>query len=119
VLRDFARPPAERRLFPSIEPDVVPGASRESDAAIRTGIAHLHERILGRADAQDSAEVGRTFKLFAEIVRDARGQKSFDQQENYAARRDLPNPPADPRYTIRAWRAVVTYLLRRPEFLYE
>ena len=25
----------------------------------------------------------------------------------------------DPHYTIRAWRGVVTYLLRRPEFLYE
>ena len=26
---------------------------------------------------------------------------------------------SDPHYTIRAWRGVVTYLLRRPEFLYE
>ncbi len=26
---------------------------------------------------------------------------------------------ADPDYTIRAWRAVVTYLLRQHEFLYE
>ena len=26
---------------------------------------------------------------------------------------------ADPNYTIRAWRGVVTYLLRRYEFLYE
>ena len=25
----------------------------------------------------------------------------------------------DPSYTIRAWRGVLTYLLRRPEFLYE
>ena len=25
----------------------------------------------------------------------------------------------DPKYSIRAWRAVVTYLLRRNEFLYE
>jgi len=25
----------------------------------------------------------------------------------------------DPNYTVRAWRAVVTYLLRRHEFLYE
>lgn len=27
--------------------------------------------------------------------------------------------PDDPHYTIRAWRSVVTYLLRRSEFLYE
>jgi hypothetical protein len=25
----------------------------------------------------------------------------------------------DPHYTVRAWRAVVTYLLRQHEFLYE
>ena len=29
-----------------------------------------------------------------------------------------PRDP-DPHYTIRAWRAVVTYLLRQQEFLYE
>ena len=29
----------------------------------------------------------------------------------------MPNAPNDPQYTIRAWRAVVTYLLRRSEFL--
>ena len=26
---------------------------------------------------------------------------------------------SDPKYTIRAWRAVVTYLLRQEAFLYE
>jgi hypothetical protein len=119
VLRDFARPTAERRLFPAIEPSVVPGASPEGDAAIRKAIARLHERILGRYDAPDSAEVERTFKLFAGIVKDARAQKSFDKQENYTARQGITNPPADPHYTIRAWRGVVTYLLRRHEFLYE
>jgi hypothetical protein len=119
VLRDFARPAAERRLFPGIEPSVVPGASPEGDAAIRKAIARLHERVLGRYDAPDSAEVERTFKLFAGIVQDARAQKSFDKQESYAARQGVSNPPADPHYTIRAWRGVVTYLLRRSEFLYE
>ncbi|HEY1379884.1 MAG TPA: hypothetical protein VGF55_23990, partial [Gemmataceae bacterium] len=119
VLRDFARPPAERRLFPGIEPDVVPGSSPQGDAAIRKAIAHLHERILGRADAPDSAEVTRTFKLFAGIVKDAEKHKGLDPQEAYAARQGVAHPPADPHYTIRAWRGVVTYLLRRPEFLYE
>ena len=118
VLRDFARPAAERRLFPGIEPNVIPGSSPAADAAIRKAIARLHERILGRYDAPDSAEVGRTFKLFAGIVADAKGQK-FDKQEAYAARQGVTNAPADPHYTIRAWRGVVTYLLRRPEFLYE
>ena len=48
TLRDFLRKPAERRLFPEIEPGVLPGSSPEADAAIRRAIAHLHELILGR-----------------------------------------------------------------------
>jgi hypothetical protein len=119
TLRDFARPAAERKLFPGIEPDVVPGASAEGDAAIRRAVAHLHERILGRSDAADSAEVARTFQLFATIVSDARAAKGIEKQESYAARQGVSKPPADPHYTIRAWRGAVTYLLRRPEFLYE
>ncbi|CAN5334029.1 hypothetical protein BH11PLA2_BH11PLA2_46860 [soil metagenome] len=109
VARDFAKPAAQRRLFPSIEPDVLPGGD---DAKIRIAIVHLHERILGHHDAADSDEVTRTFKLFADIIQNAKAQKGLDK-------RDLPGKTDDPLYTLRAWRAVVTYLLRRPEFLYE
>ena len=120
--RDFARPASERRLFPGIEPSVLPGSS-ENDAKIRKTIVHLHEKILGRYDAVDSAEIERTFKLFAAIVKDASEQKGLDKRENYFCRpnnRDAPGAASDdPHYTIRAWRGVVTYLLRRQEFLYE
>ncbi len=123
VARDFARPASERRLFPGIEPSVVPGASIEGDKAIRNAIAHLHQKILGRYDAVNSAEVERTFKLFAGIVKDASAQKGLDKRENYFCRPSNPDAPGsasdDPHYTIRAWRGVVTYLLRRSEFLYE
>ncbi|MCS6853034.1 MAG: DUF1592 domain-containing protein [Gemmataceae bacterium] len=119
TLRDFARPPAERRLFPEIEPNVLPGASAEADARIRRTIVHLHDLLLGRRDAIDSEEVTRTYELFAGVVADARRQGKFDEREAYFCRQVVPNPPPDPHYTIRAWRAVVTYLLRRPEFLYE
>jgi hypothetical protein len=124
VARDFARPAAQRRLFPGIEPSDLPGSSADGDKKIRQAIAHLHERILGRYDAVDSAEVERTFKLFAAIVKDASEQKGLEKQESYycrpAANKDAPGAAvADPHYTIRAWRGVVTYLLRRSEFLYE
>jgi hypothetical protein len=119
TLRDFALRPPERRLFPGIEPTVLPGSSPEADAAIRRAIAHLHELVLGRPDAVTSDEVSRTFDLFAGIVADARKQKGLEKLEIYAARANVPNAPADPHYTIRAWRGVLTYLLRRPEFLYE
>ena len=119
VARDFARPAAERKLFPGIEPNVLPGSSADADAAIRKAIVHLHERILGRHDALDSVDVERTFKLFAGIVRDAHERKGIDKLEIYNCRQGLPAQPTDAEYTIRAWRGVVTYLLRRQEFLYE
>jgi hypothetical protein len=115
VAKDFARPAAERRLFPEIEPSVLPGTP-ESDAAIRKAIVYLHERVLGRYDAADSVEVTRTYKLFAGIVADAKGAK-VSKEEAYSCRSGTP--ALDPDYTIRAWRGVVTYLLRRQEFLYE
>ena len=71
-LRDFARKPAERRLFPGIEPDVLPGSSPEADATIRRAIVHLHE-LHPRAVTTPPipTEVARTFDLFAGIVADA------------------------------------------------
>lgn len=119
TLRDFARPPAERKLFPNIEADVVPGSSPEADATIRRAVAYLHERVLGRRDAADSPDVTRTFDLFAGIVADAHEKGRFEKVESYHCRSGVPDAPADPHYTIRAWRGVLTYLLRHQEFLYE
>ena len=123
VARDFKRPAKERQFFSRVDPETVPGNSTESDKAIRETIAHLHEVIVGRYDALDSAEVERTFKLFAGIVADAKEQKGIEKEESYYCRGANPDSKgsaiADPHYTIRAWRAVVTYLLRRQEFLYE
>jgi hypothetical protein len=116
---DFSRTPAERRLFPDVEPDVVPGTSPEADTRIRRTIVHLHQRVLGRYDTPYSPEVERTFLLFAGIVSDAAGRKGLDKQENYTCRQGLLAPVPDPKYTVRAWRGVVTYLLRQHEFLYE
>ena len=115
---DFSRARSDRLLFPHIEPDVVPG-SAEADAQIRRAIVHLHQRVLGHFDKPESAEVERTFQLFAGIVSDAAGKKGVDKQENYSCRQNLVQPVPDPNYTVRAWRAVVTYLMRRQEFLYE
>jgi hypothetical protein len=123
VARDFKRPAKERQFFSRVDPETVPGTSAESDKAIRETIAHLHEVILGRYDAVDSAEVARSFELFSGIVEDAKKQKGLEIQESYYCRAGNPDAKGsavpDPHYTIRAWRAVVTYLLRRQEFLYE
>ena len=117
---DFNRKAKDRLLFPHIEPDVLPGTSPEADAKIRQTIVHLHQRVLGHYERVDSPEVERSFQLFSGIVKDASERKGIDPRENYHCRRNLPgNASADPKYTIRAWRGVVTYLLRQPGFLYE
>jgi hypothetical protein len=117
VPADFSRPAAERRLFPEIEPDVDPSDGPEAEAKIRRAIARLHGLILGRAEAP---EVERTYRLFASIVEDARARKGVEKVESYFCRAGPEEKRVpDPEYTIRAWRAVVTYLLRQHEFLYE
>ncbi|WP_202921262.1 hypothetical protein [Anatilimnocola aggregata] len=119
TIRDFARAPSERRLFSQVEPSMIPGSSPAADAAIRQNIVQLHEKVLGKYDATDSPDVERTYQLFTSIVNDAKGKKGLDTREIYHARNNVPDAPNDPHYTIRAWRGVVTYLLRRQDFLYE
>ncbi len=119
VAADFTLAPEQRRLFPKIEPDVLPGESTESDQRIRDAIVHLHQLVLGRFDAADSGEVQRTFDLFAGIVGDAHERKGLEPLENYSCRATGEQRFKDPVYTVRAWRGVVTYLLRQREFLYE
>lgn len=121
VAADFSRPASQRRLFPGIEPDVVPGANAEADQQIRLAIVHLHELLLGRFGKTDDPEVQRTYDLFAGIVQDAKSRKGIEPVESYycQTQRDVTPRDPDPNYTIRAWRAVVTYLLRQHEFLYE
>ncbi len=120
---DFTRPAAERLLFPGVELETLPAVAPDDDRRILSTIVHLHERVLGRFETTDSPEVERTFQLFSGIVRDAASLKDLDDRETYACRRDLPESFAgnfpDPHYTVRAWRAVLTYLLRQRDFLYE
>jgi hypothetical protein len=117
VSADFTKPAAERRLFPGIEPDVVPGSSPDAELRIRQTIVHLHRRLLGRERPPDHPEIERTYRLFVGILEDARDRKGTGQNENWSCGPNRLRP--DATYAIRAWRAVVTYLLRQDEFLYE
>ncbi len=119
VAVDFAAAPEQRRLFPKIEPDVMPGETPEADQRIRDTIVHLHRLILGRFDVADSPDVRRTFDLFTGIVEEAHERKGVEPLENYTCRATGEERFKDPSYTVRAWRGVVTYLLRQREFLYE
>lgn len=119
VAYDFSRQPADRILFPDIEPDIQPGVSPEADAQIRRAIVHLHQHVLGRYDDLGSREVDLSFAIFSGVVADAAARKGIDDREAWSCRQGLESPVPDPHYTVRAWRAVVTYLLRQEEFLYE
>ncbi|MEM7011429.1 MAG: DUF1592 domain-containing protein [Verrucomicrobiota bacterium] len=116
---DFTLDPENRILFPKMEPDVLPGVSVEDDQRIREAIVFLHQQLLGREDKVDSSEVERSFALFAGVIADANAKGQFEPRESYFCRSAADERIEDPLYTIRAWRAVVTYLLRQHEFLYE
>lgn len=118
VARDFIREPAERVLFGSIEREVVPG-DEVSDRQIRQTIVDLHARLLGREHEPDDPEVERTFALFTGILADAHAAGRFDPRESYFCGGRDEFRVDDPHYTVRAWRGVVTYLLRQHDFLYE
>lgn len=115
---DFHLPAADRRLFTGIEASVVPG-DEQSNRNIRETIVRLQEKILGYHLPLDHPEVERVFQLFSGIIRDAKALPNYEPRETYfcGGREDFH--VEDPHYTVRAWRGVVTYLLRQHEFLYE
>ena len=119
VTPDFAREPPQRRLFPHIEKDVVPGSNPANDLKIRKTIVHLRGHLLDRHEPIEHPEVERTFKLFADVVAEAQKRKGIDKRDTYFCGRIDSKRIEDPHYTLRGWRTVVTYLLRQPEFLYE
>jgi len=118
VGRDFHRPAAERILFAGIEASVVPGDD-VSNKNIRETIVVLHNKILGQQRPLDHPEIARTFQMFADIISDAKAQPNYEPRETYfcGGREDFHVD--DPHYTVRAWRGVVTYLMRQHDFLYE
>jgi hypothetical protein len=118
VARDFRRETAERLLFSSIEPSVVPGDNM-SNQRIRQTIVSLHQRLLGQDLVAEDPEIERTFQLFTGIIADANAHGRFEPRETYFCGGREEFRTEDPLYTIRAWRGVVTYLLRQHSFLYE
>ncbi|GDY07367.1 hypothetical protein LBMAG52_08530 [Planctomycetia bacterium] len=118
VARDFRLEPAKRLLFPQIDPDVVPG-EEASNQKIRQALVLLHQRLLGHDRAPDHPEIERTFQLFSGILTDAKAQGRFEPRETYFCGGREEFRADDPHYTLRAWRGVLTYLLRQHDFLYE
>lgn len=94
-------------------------AVTDDEAAIRQNLAYLHWSLLGRSDAADSAAVDHSWELWDGLRADgaariAAGDES--DQVSYSCR-PSEGDRDDAGYIVRAWQGLVTYLVRRPEFL--
>ncbi len=131
---DFGKEASDRVLLPLVERTDVPGTP-QSDAAIRANAVHLHQQLLGESLDDDDPEIDRTVALFVAALADGQARMA-DQTEPLSPTlagpcqalmhpttgESLPTEAQiteDPDYTVRAWMAVVTYLLGDARFLYE
>jgi hypothetical protein len=135
VARDFTKAAEGRRYFPHVERSFLPTDDAGFDVAeaqsnIRKNIVHMHWLFLGERLDSDHPEIDRTYNLFVETLEEGRAKLATDEIGNRlecGATRDdqgveLPEEQRvteDPEYTVRAWMAVVTYLLADYRFLYE
>lgn len=136
--RDFTLDAADRKLFPLVEMTYEPEDANGFEVtgavqAIKANIQHLHERLLGEKLTVDDPEVERTYNLFLETWREGKQLVAEDQVDDYLpyqcrAERDfwtdeeLPEERRvnrDANYTVRAWMAVLSYLLSDYRFLHE
>lgn len=136
--RDFTKAAAVRNLFPYVEPGFEPEDANGFEIpavteAIRANIQYLHQHLLGEELDIDDPEIDRTYALFLEVWRDGRRGIGLGEYEvglpgecqaNVEFWSDQPlsdneRITNDPNYTIRAWMAVMTYLLGDYRFLHE
>jgi len=140
---DFTKEPGNRSLFPFVDPSFkpedlngfeVPAAA----SAIRANIQFLHAKLLGEYLDQNSPEINRTYELYLNAWKEGqRGLKAVDAEGLPEYGTALPGAcqattdfwsgdelgeralSEDPEYTIRAWMAVMSYLLSDYRFLHE
>ncbi len=123
VPQDFAvADPTARRLFRDVNWDYAPDAGQEAE--IRTQIRRLHRLIVGEV-AQDDPELDATYQLWTQ-VRDAVASdrswgRNCDADASYTPE-ETPYPTATHNAidadepNVRAWMAVVAYLLSDGRF---
>jgi len=138
VPQEFAAPAEDRVLLPLVEPTYEPEDINgfpvdRAEIAIRANIHYLHEHVLGELLPYSDAELDRTYDLFYETWQEgiegiASGEYSTwlnwqcRAANDYWTAEEYPEEQQvlqDPNYTIRAWMAVMTYMLSDYKFLYE
>ncbi len=130
---DFTKPQPERLLFPHVELSDTPLVSED---AIKQNIQHLYARLLGEELELDDPDIERAFTLFADTQFEGALSVASDEPESETLAIistcratkdpntgvDLPEEQQiinDGTYTVRAWMAVLTYMLMDYRFLYE
>jgi len=133
---DFTKERGERLLFTEVELTDVPTTPAGDDVPasiqrIKQTIVHLFERLLGEHLASDDAEVTRAYELFREVAIAGRAAVADHSDIDWlrcSAKKDPltgQDLPAERRverdvdYSVRAWMAVMTYLLSDYRYLYE
>jgi len=142
VAADFAKDPVDRKMFPFVEigfqPEDANGFEVEDAAsAIKANIQYLHQRLLGEYLDLEDPEIQRTYDLYLEVWKDGRDklellpeEGGYSQQlpfecqavndfwsgQPLPAERQIVN---DETYTVRAWMAVLSYMLADYRFLHE
>lgn len=135
---DFHQKKSLRNLFKYVDLETTPVSDDGSDnlegiAQIKKNIRYLHERFWGQTPDKDDPELETTYQLFFETWREGIQGVAADTLSDripYACQlrrdlttgEDLPESQRlelDTRYTVRAWMAVLTYLMSDFQFLYE
>lgn len=128
---DFAKASEQRLLFPKVAitdtPDTLGGEEK-----IRENISYLHARFLGQVP--DEAELERTYQLWQGVWEDGKAGLTAAVDPYPVALPGLCQATTDPitgaiavenqvtddpDYTVRAWMAVMNYLLSDFEFLFD
>jgi len=123
TVADFSRPADDRNLFPVVEPNDTPdteGGAR----AIRRNIVWLHYWLLGEYLSDSDPEVDRSFDLFSEVwaMRVAADKNTNLRWGGGRCELDFGDGDYienDEYHTIRAWIALLAYLITDYRFIYE
>jgi len=136
--RDFSKSEVTRLLFPYVEISYVPEDGNDfpipqAEEAIRENIRYLHAHVLGEMLNPGDTELEITYNLFYETWLEGTegieaGTHAASLHWSCQSTKDWWTDQAfvgndivskDPLYTVRAWSAVITYLLTDSRFLYQ
>jgi hypothetical protein len=135
--RDFQLPAASRVLFPLVESTYEPEDENgftipEGKAAIQANIVHLYKHVLDETVNPEDEEAFAAYELWLQTWRNGKARVlaatepvdlpgACRAENDYFTREALPEEQRlrrDPEYTIRAWNAVLAYLLSDARFLH-